>query len=532
MINHGDVLRKHMGKYDYYIFLNCESRGPFFASSNRNATTEWVNAFTNKLVGSVKAVGPTISCEMAPHVQSYALALHRDVVAMAADVWTQLDRLSPFQVTIMPVNYKEQIDVQLSAAILKSGYNIASMGDVELRGADFSMNSNGDDGQRKCQARRESMNPPSLQMLLNPAGCFYGGYVSDSSYIPVPEGSVGCRGLEPCDTVFVKYGGDLTSSSESALPIPTVSRVRMEEDHLRRAGLMCQDRLKDRHLYTPHPDVTSLYSRKIIKPLVTLQMRAHDHDTSRHVVLLPIKSSDIQRLGAFVETVKHLIAGKSIWLILLPLVPGEDNRAALAQDVANLGTPEGGGREQASIHISVAHFSQYPYKLHEKYLADLCPNVDFKVSCSPAAHWAFLKYFMIDIAVHDLKANCENCDWVFFMNYPLSHQASVAATIRFISQVLAMDSTQGDISMLPAHDFVTIPFMPSLYSHAVKLPYLRHACLSHFNVLPLYATAFDHERAPWLLMEGLRFRGRLNCTEDHSLPLVTCAGNWNYFHPN
>ncbi len=56
-------------KYKYFIFLISSVRGPYLVSYYQSK--EWYSVFTNCLNNYIKLVGPTISCQMSPHVQSY-----------------------------------------------------------------------------------------------------------------------------------------------------------------------------------------------------------------------------------------------------------------------------------------------------------------------------------------------------------------------------------------------------------------------------------------------------------------------------
>lgn len=104
---HGDVIRKSISstnKSDYFMLLNCGSRGPYFPSVNpyerpqdeQSWSTTWLGQFTSKLEGlqSVAAVGATISCEVRPHVQTYAVALSSTGAEAAAYLWGPINSSS------------------------------------------------------------------------------------------------------------------------------------------------------------------------------------------------------------------------------------------------------------------------------------------------------------------------------------------------------------------------------------------------------------------------------------------------------
>ena len=71
----------NLQKYKYFIFMNSSIRGPFFPPyflqlvlQNKLNNYYWYSIFTRKLNEQVKLVGPTISCETVPHVQTYLFA--------------------------------------------------------------------------------------------------------------------------------------------------------------------------------------------------------------------------------------------------------------------------------------------------------------------------------------------------------------------------------------------------------------------------------------------------------------------------
>ena len=83
ILNSG-MVNIHM--YRYFIFINSSVRGPFLPTYTP-PSMRWTDPFTMKLVGNIKQVGPTISCEgsplkgnvnahwrKTPHVQSYAFS--------------------------------------------------------------------------------------------------------------------------------------------------------------------------------------------------------------------------------------------------------------------------------------------------------------------------------------------------------------------------------------------------------------------------------------------------------------------------
>ena len=123
---------------DYFVFLNCGVRGPYVAPTSdataRLGAASWLWPFTNRLQDGVVISGPSISCEISPHLQSYFL-----VATMQAVEQFILPRWDRQRVTIS-ASYGGIIkegEVGLSTAIFGAGYKIASL---QSWGADFRPN--------------------------------------------------------------------------------------------------------------------------------------------------------------------------------------------------------------------------------------------------------------------------------------------------------------------------------------------------------------------------------------------------------
>jgi hypothetical protein len=109
----------NISSYSYFIFLNKSLRGPFLPLYLPNSF-QWTSIYTNMISNDVKWAGSTISCAQNPHVQSSIvvtdqvglnIALENDIFACQTDLWS----------TVL------KYEVASSAAILKAGFNIASL---------------------------------------------------------------------------------------------------------------------------------------------------------------------------------------------------------------------------------------------------------------------------------------------------------------------------------------------------------------------------------------------------------------------
>jgi hypothetical protein len=107
--------------YDYFIFVNAGIRGPLIPGSQMSNLMRWHTYFTNRVVGSTKLVGATISCEIQIHVQSYMFALHIDGLELALangvfpEAATSIDALI------------SNSEIGMSSLLLSHGFNIDTL---------------------------------------------------------------------------------------------------------------------------------------------------------------------------------------------------------------------------------------------------------------------------------------------------------------------------------------------------------------------------------------------------------------------
>ncbi|KAL4439936.1 hypothetical protein ABPG75_002937 [Micractinium tetrahymenae] len=109
--------------YEFFIFLNPSVRGPFLPPYLRGRM-HWTEPLLSKLSGSVKLVGPTISCGGVwpspgqPHVQSYALATDCAGLAVLRSAGTVFACYEDMADVI------RESELGSSRAILQAGYGI------------------------------------------------------------------------------------------------------------------------------------------------------------------------------------------------------------------------------------------------------------------------------------------------------------------------------------------------------------------------------------------------------------------------
>jgi hypothetical protein len=211
---HGETIGKYLNKCDLFAFLNCGSRGPYYplASATKTepieATILWLRPFLEKMQHGAKVVGPTISCEISAHVQSYAMVMDRDATAIAFDYWSK-----PLNTSKLAIINKSEVG--LSAKYLSLGYPIASLDSRHL-GRDF----------RKIPSSAcdpEFHGNAGNMNYANPVACPYYANLKLTDL-------AGCFGQQPCEVGFIKNGGDVVKLN--VYPHITRENILHEEQYL------------------------------------------------------------------------------------------------------------------------------------------------------------------------------------------------------------------------------------------------------------------------------------------------------------
>ena len=150
------------------IFLNQGVRGPLAYRKDG----EWVDEM-NKImyVNNVALVGPTLSCEVSPHIQTHAFALKSSIIPL---VLNDMEK----NMTAKFISWKamiESLEVGLTGVVRRAGYNVSSLL-YHRRGYEYFQ-----DG--KCLVKIG----PKSRFMLNPA-----------SWCDV----------KPEEVIFLKWGGE------------------------------------------------------------------------------------------------------------------------------------------------------------------------------------------------------------------------------------------------------------------------------------------------------------------------------------
>eukprot|EP01041_Mallomonas_annulata_P001759 gene1759-3396_t len=212
LIVHGHIMKNYIDSKAHFIMLNCGSRGPYYnKTTSITGRDTWIEDLLFKLDGTTKAIGSTISCEVSVHIQSYFIAVDRDAAKVLIDLWAVKDISKLTKLEIIRMS-----EVGASKALLDKGYNINSLesryNNVDFRQGDY------------CKQEFEGMelyNTGTGPQFKNPTVCRHRGHP-------------GCSGAEPCEVMFVKFGGE--ALRDGLLSNTTIRNVERED---RAVGGMC-----------------------------------------------------------------------------------------------------------------------------------------------------------------------------------------------------------------------------------------------------------------------------------------------------
>lgn len=192
-------------KYKYYILLNCGARGPYFMHQPTDnmpiPSATWILRVTDPLRNGASAVGSTISPEISPHIQTYAMALDHRAAEFAVSYWGLFSSLTSAGNVADKALLIDNMEVGLSSALVKAGFYIASL-------------------DTRMQNIYSKGSKTAGDMFDNPTAC----RITDS------KKSSGCEGVDPCEVIFVKYGGEI--SREGLVPQATIDKFSLQDTNV------------------------------------------------------------------------------------------------------------------------------------------------------------------------------------------------------------------------------------------------------------------------------------------------------------
>jgi hypothetical protein len=472
--NHLEAIRGDVKNAEIFMLLTCESRGPYIHKSIKGVPNAyWLEPFLSLLrIENLKAVGATISCELAPHIQSYAMAVD------AIGVKVLLDAEAAIRMDSSKVSSLSAVDA--SSALLSKGYNIASL-DSRYAGRDFRQRG------AKCDPEFSGRIDPAD---LNPTVC------RADSLTP------GCRGVVPCEAIFVRLKDMATT------PRITVSHLKHEDSQ----STMCRD---DPHPFAPYWDVPEILSTLI----------GSEENSPKFNKDVPVDFAVIIRAyygnAKLLSSMLHFFSSLdkmplSFKLIVIPTEKGsyEVINTHIGNFSAFAATP--------NVEISLLHVPDDFYSAYGSYLKRLCTKkrkrqmLDQGFTESNLPRFCNvnspLHYLLCDTMIEFLKkTNCKNLVVTNADNY---------YSDQFFNFVVNADKS-ADIKLTNMiHKFrlyntTTVRGMVDLGSFAVSVPFLRKTGINFLSSVPLRPSANHYHDADGHFIESLVAHGaKVTKTED------------------
>jgi len=475
ILSHLKLLKTLDSTFDYYVLLNCGSRGPYYFNDRDKSlpSLSWLLPFTSKLKDETALVGPTISLEISPHVQTYAMAFSKNSSQIITDYWSQFinaqysnnkgydseDRM----------NWITKLEVGLSEHILKSGLNIASL-DARYDSIDF----------RKFN---HSSKGPHIK-TINPTRC------EASS-----PNSIGCQGLEPCEVMFVKYGGEIMQSN--AVAFSTKQRIK-EED---KTAPMCNSFIGN--IYRPIWD-----SKGLLKNMTIFNTIHHVGGDVDLVLLVRVYSQFSNHLLSMLFSLEASTPNLKVQVLLIPT----DNESvdSIKQVIVNQWYIDSVHRR---ISVSLVQFPPWIYKHYGSYIETLCTD-SWKNKALRLYHAGFigrfcnvnspLHYLLVDIVLEYVKAKMKPSPyWIVITN------ADNYYFPNFFGHLKEWKDSKIDVLMVNMiHNGILFPtsFKKSstdLGAYAVKSNFLIKTNVSFLSSLPVRSNAINYHEADGHFLENV-----------------------------
>lgn len=391
LLAHLNTIKLSDKRYKYYIFLNCGARGPYFlhksAAYPLKPSMAWISRFMYPMRNGASAVGATISIEISPHIQTYAMALNYQAAKFAISYW---DRLNG---TTFPGKFTNKLtmianlEVGLSSALVKGGFDIASL-------------------DTRMQKIYSSKTVIGGDLFDNPTVC--------------RRNSSGCEGVEPCEVIFVKYGGDVLS--HGFVPKVTFDKFSLEDTN---AGAkkphMCKSMLAP---YRPYWDVPSIFKNMLasanagnwvdvdFESDLAIIVRVHSSYSQKFITLLWILESSAAALFKQVRVIA---------------VPTDQHSILVLRDTLDeyWNTQTGNTSSAKRVRVSLMEFPSWLYEEYGTYLRSLCHS-EYKTRAL-GLYSAYtisrfcdinspLHYLLCDLTLHYITSYVSSCQWIITTN--------------------------------------------------------------------------------------------------------------------
>ena len=395
---HGSVIRNHMiDSYDYYVFMNCGSRGPYYKTTELPqlgyypfskhktmiSTINWLLPFITRMQGTIGLVGPTISCEVSPHVQSYMMVARADAAKIIMNVWSTDKRVG----SANRLDAIANTEVAASTYVLRAGIGI---GCLDSRYPDIGGTYN-----LTCSMQYRRL---GNSYQLNPTAC------RDVT-------SEGCaRPVDPCEVVVVKYGGEMMTR-DIVSPV-LADRLKQEESILRKSkSSMCNNPVKP---FGPGWDAEAIWHE--IAQTHENRDKFMVDDVTELMVLIrghPGYKDQLVSLLLLLRSLKRT----DIRVIVIPTE--RDTYTTLYSHLQQAGMLHG------QPTVSVLSINGAVYDTHASYLESLCtdtlkaemalvhPQGEINRFCEVNSP---LHYLLVDAALVYVKKYCVSCRYLLTTN--------------------------------------------------------------------------------------------------------------------
>ena len=471
ILSHLKLLQSLQQSYGYYILLNCGSRGPYY--DGKLPSLSWMAYFTSKLTEDRALVGPTISMEISPHVQTYALAFSKNSSQLIIDYWSQFTNL---QYSNRGYDSEDRmklilkLEVGLSDHILKQNWNIASI-DSRYDSIDF---------------RKHINQNSNYSKYINPTRCEVNSI-----------NSIGCEGLEPCEVLFVKYGGEIIQNN--AISPITKKRLNSEDN----AVSTCQNFIEE--FYRPKWDANSH-----LKNISIFNRHHHTYSAVDLVFIVRVYSQFKDQLLSMLFTLEAYTSDLNVQVFLIPT----DSESV---DIIKEVLVKQWYFDSVSHHIrvSLVEFPSSIYMQYGSYIDTICTE-SWKSKALKVYHAGFigrfcnvnspLHYLLVDILLEYVKNKLKiSSYWIIITNADNYYFPQFFNHLSKWKNINTIDVLM--VNMI--HNGILFPtsFEKSktdLGSYAVKSSFLFNTNASFLNSLPIRCNPIHYHEADGHFLENIK----------------------------
>lgn len=468
---HSRVINMYVEYERHFIFLSCDARGPYHYDPS--GKTKWIDRFLGKLRHGTRAVGATVSCEVSPHVQSYAMAVDKRAARVLMRTWGE-------QVESNMTRFDDvlQREVAGSAALLENGYNIGAL-HTRYAGVDF-RNEVG-----RCASYGKGGN-------WNPVGCYYGAEIA-------------CAGVEPCEVMFVLLGGQLWMAGW--IPDPTSRDSGYRE--LDKESPICS--------YVPplRPDWNAM---EVWYSIHNHGLNPTNFQRDKETEMVVIIRSHIGFGYKLISMLASMKAIAGVRLRALIVCTESDSCPALRALLTTHKFID--DSDQASwssvwsgLRISLLDIPESVFTIYGPYLKSICTEPAMRLgnlstnsnatrrSCTVNSP---LHYLLVDAVLSYVKEYCMSCRMVVVTNADNTYSSS------FFTEVMAL-STAYDLVLTNTLNRGQVLEVRSkrchvdLGSFATSVRFLRETGITFMTSLPLRPLPQDYHDLDGLFVENLQY---------------------------